>query len=126
MEKGRGKVWIQKVGFISLFWPAAPAYALNSPGEINWIHPSYWLGLRNWELCLTNSSIIFWVSDFAGTNRRVGSKNNFIYNNTVFIPSVNPVTGEAMSPEILIRENTEETYVYNNLIVKCAGYFLVL
>ena len=52
----------------------------------------------------THNGKIFWVSDFAGTNRKIGSKNNFIYNNTVFIPSVNPVTGEAMSPEILTRD----------------------
>ena len=64
---------------------------------------------------------IFWVSDFAGTNRRVGSKNNFIYNNTVYVPSTNPVTGQAMSPDLLIRENTEETYVYNNLIYISSG-----
>ena len=58
---------------------------------------------------------------FAGTNRRVGSKNNFIYNNTVYVPSTNPVTGQAMSPDLLIRENTEETYVYNNLIYISSG-----
>ena len=59
---------------------------------------------------------IFWVSDFAGTNRRIGSKNNFIYNNTVFVPSTNLVTSSPMTPDILIRENTEDTFVYNNLI----------
>lgn len=60
---------------------------------------------------------IFWVSDFAGGNsRRIGSKNNFIYNNTVFVPSTNPVTNSPMTPDILIRENTEDTFVYNNLI----------
>lgn len=69
----------------------------------------------------THNGKIFWVSDFAGTNRRVGSKNNFIYNNTVYIPSTNPVTGEAMSPDLMIRENTEETYVYNNLIYVSSG-----
>tara|TARA_B110000116_G_scaffold21314_1_gene16662 strand:+ start:152 stop:1897 length:1746 start_codon:yes stop_codon:yes gene_type:complete len=60
---------------------------------------------------------IFWVSDFAGGNsRRIGSKNNFIYNNTVFVPSTNPVTNSPMTPDVLIRENTEDTFVYNNLI----------
>ena len=64
---------------------------------------------------------IFWVSDFAGSNsRKIGSKNNFIYNNTVFVPSTNPVTNSPMTPDVLIRENTEDTFVYNNLI-----YFLV-
>ncbi len=64
---------------------------------------------------------IFWVSDFAGTNRRIGSKNNFIYNNTIFVPSRNPETNNAMSPGILIRENTEDTFVYNNLIYISSG-----
>ena len=64
---------------------------------------------------------IFWVSDFAGANRRIGSKNNFIYNNTVFVPSTNPVTNNPMSPGILIRENTEDTFVYNNLIYVNSG-----
>ena len=60
---------------------------------------------------------IFWVSDFAGGNsRRIGSKNNFIYNNTVFVPSTNPVTNSPMTPDVLIRKNTEDTFVYNNLI----------
>lgn len=64
---------------------------------------------------------IFWVSDFAGANRRIGSKNNFIYNNTVFVTSINPVTNNPMSPGILIRENTEDTFVYNNLIYVNSG-----
>ncbi len=64
---------------------------------------------------------IFWVSDFAGANRRIGSKNNFIYNNTVFVPSTNPITNNPMSPGILIRENTEHTFVYNNLIYVNSG-----
>ena len=65
---------------------------------------------------------IFWVSDFAGSNsRKIGSKNNFIYNNTVFIPSTNPVTNSPMTPDVLIRENTEDTFVYNNLIYIDSG-----
>jgi len=69
-----------------------------------------------------HSGKIFWVSDFAGSDsRRIGSKNNFIYNNTVYIPGTNPVTGESMTPDLLIRENTEETYVYNNLIYVSSG-----
>ena len=65
---------------------------------------------------------IFWVSDFAGSNsRKIGSKNNFIYNNTVFVPSTNPVTNSPMTPDILIRENTEDTFVYNNLIYIDSG-----
>ena len=38
-----------------------------------------------------HKGLIFWVSDFAGTNRRKASKNNFYYNNTVFVPSINSV-----------------------------------
>ena len=68
-----------------------------------------------------HKGLIFWVSDFAGNNRRIGSKNNFIYNNTVFVPSTNPVTGSAMTPSVLIRENTEDTFVYNNLIYINSG-----
>ena len=65
---------------------------------------------------------IFWVSDFAGSNsRKIGSKNNFIYNNTVFVPSTNPVTNSPMTPDVLIRENTEDTFVYNNLIYIDSG-----
>ena len=65
---------------------------------------------------------IFWVSDFAGSNsRKIGSKNNFIYNNTVFVPSTNPVTNSPMKPDVLIRENTEDTFVYNNLIYIDSG-----
>jgi|TARA_B100001105_G_scaffold254406_1_gene250190 hypothetical protein len=72
---------------------------------------------------------IFWVSDFAGTNRRIGSKNNFIYNNTVYIPTTNPVTDDAddaMSPDIFIRENTEDTFVYNNLIYINSGASMII
>ena len=34
----------------------------------------------------------------------------------MFVPSTNPVTNSPMTPDILIRENTEDTFVYNNLI----------
>jgi len=64
---------------------------------------------------------IFWVSDFAGANRKIGSKNNFIYNNTIFIPTTNPVTSSPMNPDLLIRENTEDTFIYNNLIYINSG-----
>ena len=30
-----------------------------------------------------HDGLIFWVSDFAGENRRKSSKNNFFYNNTI-------------------------------------------
>ena len=40
---------------------------------------------------------VFWISDFAGENRRVTSNNNFIYNNTVFIPSINDVNNNPMN-----------------------------
>ena len=70
----------------------------------------------------THNGKIFWVSDFAGSNsRKIGSKNNFIYNNTVFVPSTNPVTNSPMTPDVLIRENTEDTFVYNNLIYIDSG-----
>ena len=70
----------------------------------------------------THNGKIFWVSDFAGSNsRKIGSKNNFIYNNTVFVPSTNPVTNSPMTPDVLIRENSEDTFVYNNLIYIDSG-----
>ena len=55
---------------------------------------------------------VFWISDFAGSDeRRIGSQDNFIYNNTVFIPSTNPTNGNAMNPNLLIRANTENNYL---------------
>jgi len=63
-----------------------------------------------------NHGNVFWISDFAGENRRVTSNNNFIYNNTVFVPSINDVNNNPMSHiEIFFRE-AEYTYVYNNII----------
>ena len=65
---------------------------------------------------------VFWISDFAGSDeRRIGSQDNFIYNNTVFIPSTNPTNGNAMNPNLLIRANTENTIIYNNLIYIDSG-----
>ena len=67
----------------------------------------------------SNTGRTFWVSDYAGSNtRRIGSEDNFIYNNTVFIPSQNPANNNAPFDhlEIFIRPNTKETYIYNNLI----------
>ena len=64
-----------------------------------------------------HKGLIFWVSDFAGTNRRKASKNNFYYNNTVFVPSINSVNNSPMDHlGILFREMSEETFVYNNLL----------
>ena len=63
----------------------------------------------------SNTGKTFWVSDYAGSNtRRIGSKDNFIYNNTVFIPSQNPSNNNAPFDhlEIFIRPNTKETYIY--------------
>ena len=63
-----------------------------------------------------NHGNVFWISDFAGENRRVTSNNNFIYNNTVFIPSINDVNNNPMNHiEIFFRE-AEYTYVYNNVV----------
>ena len=69
----------------------------------------------------TNSNVgkTFWVSDYAGSDdRRIGSSENFIYNNTVFIPSENPSNNNAPFDhlQIFIRPNTKDTYIYNNLI----------
>ena len=70
----------------------------------------------------THNGRIFWISNFAGSNtRRIGSKNNFIYNNTVYIPATNPVTSNPMSPDLNIGELTEDTYIYNNLIYITSG-----
>ena len=65
-----------------------------------------------------HDGLIFWVSDYAGSdNRRRASKNNFYYNNTIFVPSINSVNNNPMDHlGILFREMSEETYVYNNLI----------
>ena len=64
-----------------------------------------------------HDGLIFWVSDFAGENRRKPSKNNFFYNNTIYVPSINSVNNNPMDHlGILFREQSEETYVYNNLI----------
>ena len=67
----------------------------------------------------SNTGRSFWVSDYAGSNdRRIGSVDNFIYNNTVFIPSENASNNNAPFDhlQIFIRPNTKETYIYNNLI----------
>ena len=44
-----------------------------------------------------HEGLIFWVSDFAGSDdRRKASKNNFFYNNTIFVPSINLVNNNPM------------------------------
>ena len=65
-----------------------------------------------------HKGLIFWVSDFAGSDdRRKASKNNFFYNNTIFVPSINSVNNNPMDHlGVLFREMSEETYVYNNLL----------
>ncbi|MGB1191777.1 MAG: right-handed parallel beta-helix repeat-containing protein [Pseudomonadales bacterium] len=52
---------------------------------------------------------IFHVSDYCNVNAGCPSTSNFIYNNTVFVPS-------AISPEIYFHANSGETLFYNNLI----------
>ena len=52
---------------------------------------------------------IFHVSDYCNVNAGCPSTSNFIYNNTVFVPS-------AISPEIYFHANSGETRFYNNLI----------
>ncbi|PWD98919.1 T9SS type A sorting domain-containing protein [Marinilabilia rubra] len=47
-----------------------------------------------------------WVSDYAGTNNKVLSDSNFIYNNTIYVDA-------AITPDISI--NAKNTFVYNNI-----------
>jgi len=69
-----------------------------------------------------NNGGIFFLSDYAGSDdRRIGSENNFIYNNTIYIPSLNSTDNESMSPEIYFKSNNLNTYVYNNLIYIDSG-----
>ena len=52
---------------------------------------------------------IFHVSDFCNVNAGCPSTNNFVYNNTVFVPA-------SISPEIYFHANSGETVFYNNLV----------
>ena len=59
---------------------------------------------------------VFWISDFAGQNRRITSNNNFIYNNTVFVPSINDVNNNPMDHIEIFFRDADYTYVYNNIV----------
>jgi hypothetical protein len=47
-----------------------------------------------------------WVSDFAGTNSRIASDSNYVYNNTIYVDA-------DITPDILIVG--KNTFVYNNI-----------
>lgn len=53
-----------------------------------------------------------WVSDFAGTNNRISSDHNFIYNNTIYLD-------KDYAPDITIK--AKNTYVYNNIFKVSKG-----
>ena len=57
---------------------------------------------------------IFNVSDFCNVPAGCPSVGNFIYNNTVFVPS-------SFSPDIVFQAGSGETFFHNNLIVVEAG-----
>jgi len=61
---------------------------------------------------------LFWVSPFCGEASTGGgacaSNDNFIYNNTVYVPNT-------LNPEILFMNNSGDTHFYNNLVYVQSG-----
>jgi len=53
-----------------------------------------------------NKGNSIWVSDFAGTNNRISSDSNFVYNNTIYVDA-------NITPDISIVG--KNTFIYNNI-----------
>jgi len=53
-----------------------------------------------------NKGNTLWVSDFAGTNNRIRSQDNYIYNNSIYVD-------KSITPDISI--TSFDTYVFNNI-----------